>query len=164
MAGGVGALAMAALYVAAMFVGSRAAERQVRDLAVERGWHVERVAAMPMPADPLHRIVIAETATEYVFVPVDWLTQSPDTAGITTQPRGIVDPAVAAALSLPQLQGTRRWLRFPSYQVIAGNSGGVRVIIRDARFLVGTPHGYGVVAVIDLDRALKPIAGSRAAP
>ena len=159
-----GALVVAALYVATMYAGSRAAERQVRDLVVQRGWIVERVAAMPVPGDPFHRTVIAEAATQYVLIPVTWMTRAVDTAGITTEPRGTMNPVVEAALSLPRLQGTRRWLRFPSYQVIAGNDGGFRVIIRDARFSVGTGPGYGRVAEVELDRTLKEKARSPATP
>ena len=53
-----GALALAGLYIAMMYAGSRIAEQQVRELARARGWAVEQVAAMPVPAEPLRRSVI----------------------------------------------------------------------------------------------------------
>ena len=53
-----GALAPAGLYIAAMYAGTRIAERQVRELARARGWAAEQVAAMPVPAEPLRRSVI----------------------------------------------------------------------------------------------------------
>jgi len=53
------------------------------------------------------------------------------------------------------VQGTRRWLRFPSYEV-QRRRGGYRVLVRDARFSIGNRTGFGVVAVIDLDGELHP--------
>jgi hypothetical protein len=154
-----GALALAGVYIATMYAGSRSAERQVRELALERGWAAEQVAAMPVPAEPLRRSVIVVTAGRYLFVPVTW-TVGP-AAGIepTSFDRGTHDPAVDAALAAPFVQGVRRWLRFPSYEVLPLPNGGRRVIIRDARFAIGNRPGFGVVAIVDLDAALTPRPG-----
>jgi inner membrane protein len=151
------ALVVAAIYVATMYGGSRAAERQVRALAAERGWQVDRVAAMPVPTEPTRRVVIAETPTRYLLIPLDWTRGPAPDVELTVVERGAPHPAIEAALSLPTLQGTRRWLRFPSYEVVPGPNGGYRVIIRDARFSVGTPKGFGVIATVDLDRSLRPV-------
>ena len=152
-----GALVIAAIYVATMYGGSRAAERQVRALAAERGWQVDRVAAMPVPLEPTRRVVIAETPTRYLLVPLDWTHgPSPDVEPTVVE-RGAPHPAIEAALGLPTLRGTRRWLRFPSYEVVPRPNGGYRVIIRDARFSVGAPSGFGVIATVDLDRSLRPV-------
>jgi hypothetical protein len=156
-----GALALAGLYIGVMFAGSRLAERQVRQLARQRGWAVEQVAAMPVPADPLRRSVIVVVPEGYLFVPVTWTRgPSPDVEP-DVFPRGTDDPAVDAALAAPFVQGVRRWLRFPSYEVIGIADGGRRVIIRDARFAVGSRPGFGVIAIVDLDRALTPRPGPR---
>lgn len=154
------AIVLAGVYIAVMFAGSRLAERQVRELARARGWAVEQVAAMPVPAEPLRRSVIVVSADRYLFVPVTWTTGP--AAGIepTVFERGAQDPAVEAALAAPFVQGVRAWLRFPSYEVTPLPDGGQRVIIRDARFAIGNRPGFGVIAIVDLDAALVPRPGS----
>jgi inner membrane protein len=154
------ALVVAAVYIGAMYGGSRAAERQVRALAAHRGWQVDRIAAMPLPAEPTRRVVIAETPTRYLLVPLDWTRGPAADVEPAVVERGAPHPAIDAALSLPTLQGTRRWLRFPSYEVVPGPGGGYRVIIRDARFSVGTARGFGVIAIVDLDQQLRPVVKS----
>jgi len=154
-----GALALALLYIATMYGGSRIAERQVRTFAAERGWQVGRVAAMPVPTEPTRRVVIAETADQYMLVPVDWTRGPAANVAPVVVERGAPHPAIDVALGLPTLHGTRRWLRFPSYEVVAEPNGGYLVIIRDARFSVGTPKGFGVVATVHLDRMLRPLPG-----
>jgi inner membrane protein len=155
----VAALGVAALYIAGMFAGSRIAERQVRVLARARGWAVEQVAAMPVPAEPLRRSVIVVSPGRYLFVPVNWTTGPEPGVEPTVFERGPEDPAVAAALSAPFVQGVRRWLRFPSYEVTPLRDGGRRVIIRDARFAIGSRPGFGVITIVDLDAALVPRPG-----
>jgi inner membrane protein len=156
-----GALVLAGVYISVMFAGSRLAERQVRELARARGWAVDQVAAMPVPAEPLRRSVIVVSADRYLFVPVTWTTGP--AAGIepTVFERGARDPAVEAALAAPVVQGVRAWLRFPSYEVTPLPDGGTRVIIRDARFAIGNRPGFGVIAIVDLDAALVPRTAPR---
>ncbi len=149
-------VALAAAYIAAMVAGSRLAEQQVRELARARQWDVDRVAAMPLPARPLHRQVIAVTPSAYLFVPVNWIRGVAADVTPEQSPRGTYDAVVAAALEAPFVQGVRRWLRFPSYEVQHARDGGFRVIVRDARFSIGTRPGFGVVAVVDLDARLIP--------
>ena len=153
------ALAVASLYIGVMFGGSRLAERQVRELARDRGWAAELVAAMPVPAEPLERTVIVVSGDRYLFVPVTW-TRGPD-AQIepTVFERGAKDPAVDAAMAAPFVQGVRAWLRFPSYEVRPLPNGERRVIVRDARFAIGNRPGFGVIAIVDLDAALVPRPG-----
>lgn len=153
------ALIVAAAYVGAMTAGSRLAERQVRQLAANRGWVFEQVASMPVPVEPLRRMVIVVTADRYLFVPVDWVRGPAPGVQPTIVSRGARDPVVDAALAAPFVQGVRGWLRFPSYEVAALADGGYRVIIRDARFAIGNLPGFGVVAIVDLDRALTPRPG-----
>jgi inner membrane protein len=156
-----GALVLASVYIAVMFAGSRLAERQVRDLARARGWAVEQVAAMPVPAEPLRRSVIVVSADRYLFVPVNWTTGPAAGSEPTIFERGARDPAIEAALGAPFVQGVRAWLRFPSYEVTPLPDGGTRVIIRDARFAIGNRPGFGVIAIVDLDAALVPRPGPR---
>jgi inner membrane protein len=153
------ALVAAAAYVGLMIGGSRLAERQVRELAHRRGWSWSQVAAMPVPAEPLRRTVIVVTADRYMFVPVNWLEGPPADIEPAVFPRGAHDPVVEAALAAPFVQGVRRWLRFPSYEVRPLPDGGHRVIIRDARFAIGNRPGFGVISIVDLDRELAPRPG-----
>ncbi|MEI6666829.1 MAG: metal-dependent hydrolase [Acidobacteriota bacterium] len=153
----IGALLAAALYVGLMYAGSRVAERQVAALAAQRGWIAGRIAAMPVPAEPTRRVVIVETATQYLLVHVDWVRGPRADSDPAVIERGAPHPAIQAALDLPSLQGTRRWLRFPSYQVVPAANGAWLVIIRDARFSVGTPTGFGVIATVLLDRQFRPL-------
>jgi inner membrane protein len=153
------ALVVAAAYVGVMIGGSRLAERQVRDLAHRRGWAPSQVAAMPVPAEPFRRTVIVVTPRQYMFVAVNWLSGPAPDEEPTIFLRGTHDPVVEAALAAPFVQGVRRWLRFPSYEVLPLTDGGHRVIIRDARFAVGNRPGFGVISIVDLDRALTPRPG-----
>ena len=162
-------VALAALYIATMYAGSRLAEDAVRNRAAMSGWQPVRVAAMPVPVDPFGRVVIVDTPTRYILVPIRLTSllgvfRGARDVAIADRPetiaKGPSHPAIDAALSLPRLQGTRRWLRFPSYEVNARPDGGYTVIIRDARFSVGTPPGFGVIAVVELDAALKPVTSS----
>jgi inner membrane protein len=152
------AAVLAAVYIALMIAGSRIAEHRVAELARARHWTVDRIAAMPVPAQPLRRQVIAVAATEYFFVPMNWTQPlAPDTEPARAS-RGAYTDVVAAALDAPEIQGVRRWLRFPSYQEIARPDGTYLVIVRDARFAIGNRAGFGVVGMIDLDASLKPVA------
>ena len=155
----VGALIIAGVYIATMLAGSRLAERQVRAIAASQGWTVSEVAAMPVPADPLRRMVIAVEGDRYRFVSLNWLTRRVTPAEPSTAERGLRTPAVEAALAAPFVQGVRNWLRFPSYEVRPLGDGGSRVIIRDARFSIGNLPGFGVITIVDLDRALRPRPG-----
>jgi inner membrane protein len=153
------ALVAAGAYIALMFGGSRAAERQVRHLAHGRGWDATQVAAMPVPAAPLERMVIVVSGDRYLFVPVTW-TRGPDPAAEPTVfERGAADPAVRAARAAPFVRGVREWLRFPSYEVTPLPNGERRVIIRDARFAIGNRPGFGVIAIVDLNADLVPRPG-----
>lgn len=147
----------AAAYIATMIAGSRMAEARVRELAQQRQWTVSTVAAMPVPAQPFRRQVIAVTPGEYLFVDMAWYAEIPAGLEPTRASRGSYDAVVDAALNAPSVQGVRRWLRFPSYGVSARPDGSYRVVIRDARFAVGNRPGFGVVATVDLDKNLSPV-------
>jgi inner membrane protein len=153
------ALALSLFYICAMIAGSRIAEYHVRHLAAIRHWPATRVAAMPVPGQPARRHVIVEVPGEYLFVDVGWMAGVEPAVEPERRPRGAIDARVEAALRAPFVQGTRSWLRFPSYEVVPGPAGGHRVYIRDARFAVGNLPGYGIVATIDLTPELVPSQG-----
>jgi inner membrane protein len=148
-------LLLASLYIGTMVAGSRIAERQVRALGAERGWVIDNVAAMPVPMEPCTRQVIVVEPDRYLFLPFNWVTGPPAGVVPVSQPKGGFDPVVSSALTAPGVQGTRRWLRFPSYEVQRRRDG-YRVFVRDARFSIGNRPGFGVVAVIDLDANMQP--------
>ena len=154
-------LVVAAVYIGAMIVGSRIAERQVRAMARDGRWRVGEVAAMPVPVDPLRRMVIAVEPERYRFVSLNWLTGRIDATDPSTVERGAESPEVNVALAAPFVQGVRGWLRFPSYEVRSLPGGGARVIIRDARFSIGNRPGFGVIAIVDLDATLAARPGPR---
>ena len=67
---------------------------------------------------------------------------------------GPPSPTVQAALNSPGIQGMRRWLRFPSYEV--ETIGDIyRVIIHDLRYSRMQRTGIGT-AVVELDRNFEP--------
>jgi hypothetical protein len=103
--------------------------------------------------------VIVVTPGQYLFVAVNWLSGPAPDVEPTVFLRGTHDPIVEAALAAPFVQGVRRWLRFPSYEVLPLRDGGHRVIIRDARFAIGNRPGFGVISIVDLDRSLTPRPG-----
>jgi len=164
----IGGIVLALAYIASMYTGSRLAEDEVRNWAALSGWRPLRVAAMSVPVESFRRVVIVDTPTRYVLVPVRWINLIGSDRVVDEVLRfapefiekGPPHPAIDAALRLPELQGTVRWLRFPSYEVSARPDGGYQVIIRDARFTIGTPQGFGVIAVVQLDRNLKPLTSS----
>jgi inner membrane protein len=152
------AAVVTAIYIGLMIAGSRIAERRVIELARVHHWQVDRVAAMPVPAQPFRRQVIAVGRSEYLFVTMNWTKTLDASTAPERASRGTYDPVVAAALDAPRMQGVRRWLRFPSYQATVRPDGTHQVIVRDARFAVGNRAGFGVVGIVDLDASLKPIA------
>jgi len=152
---------VAVAYIGARVAGSWIAERQALRVAAERGWTVERVAAMPLAAQPLRRDVIVVTPDRYEFVPVNWVRGPVAGARRRSLARGERGAVATAALRAPFVSGVSRWLRFPAIEVRPLPAGGHRVIVRDARFAVGTPDGFGVVAIVDVDGAMVPTPGPR---
>ena len=60
-------------------------------------------------------------------------------------------PIVRAALESPDIQGTRRWLRLPSYDV-QELADGYRVTIRDLRFARRARSGLGPsIGIVQVD-------------
>ncbi|HJO38514.1 MAG: metal-dependent hydrolase [Vicinamibacterales bacterium] len=149
----VACLGAVALYAGAMVVGSRVAAGQADRWLASRG--VEAVSSMagPVAGNPFARDIIASTGDRYHFVLVDWLSDRPIQLSDESVPIGEVGPIVRAALAAPDIQGTRRWLRFPIYTV-EPDADGYRVTIRDMRFARRAPAGLGVIE-IDLTNDLR---------
>jgi inner membrane protein len=141
------AIVLSVVYIGAMVGISRTAERHVADLARARAWPLARITALPVLADPFSRQVIAETPTDYVVFDTHF--------GVVSDlvphhiDRGVYTDLIARALDARSVQGVKGWLRFPSYEVQFTRAGGQRVVIRDARFIVGSLPGFGVVGIVD---------------
>jgi len=149
-----GLVAMA-LYVGAMWAGSRAAGRQATRWLSEQGERVEAAVTLPLPGRVLGREVVVLTAAEYHFVSVDWRAPAPRES-TPPRPRRPPDAAVRAALASPSVAGFRNWLRLCDWEVRA-EDGGQRVILRDLRYAREAEAGFGVASV-RLDAEGRPLS------
>ena len=149
------ALALAALYVAAM-VGSSAYTSGLAEAEFEaRGVPVYDSLASPIPGNPLARDGLVASSDEYRFFAIDLLARP--SFSETHAPVAIEDPdaIVTAALAAPEVRGFRNWMRFPTWEV-RRQGDGWRVILRDLRFAsIDAEEGFGV-AVVVLDEDLQP--------
>jgi hypothetical protein len=151
------ALVVAALYVVAMLVSNRFAERQASRWLRAQGLEATVVMVGPVPARPLAREVIARTADHYHFVELAWT--GPVLVRVTHPPIAIGDddPVAQAALRAPAVRGLRTWLRFPAFEVET-TAWGHRVTIRDVRYArheTERPTTLGL-AVVELGPDLEP--------
>jgi inner membrane protein len=143
------------LYMVAMLVGSRLAERQVAEWMRQQGTEPERIVASPLPANPFTRDVIALVPGRYEFIELDWLAGEAGRFRIShpSLPREAPTPIVQAALEAPEVRGFVSWLRFPTYRV-EEQADGYRVVLQDVRYS-RTRSGIGT-EVVELDRQLRP--------
>ncbi len=146
-------LAIVVAYVVANVIGTHIARGQAERWLARQGISgVTDIMAAPLPANPFVRDVVAVTDDGYHFVEIDWFAEDRfrvSHPSVSNGPPGLI---VEAALMAPEVQGMRRWLRFPSYEVQA-IAGGYRVIIRDLRYSRARQTGIGM-AVVDLNRDL----------
>ena len=153
-----GLLIATVLYVAFMFAGARLTTMHARSHLSADGVEVRQVMANPLPARPLIRKGVAASSTHYYLFEVNWMR--PGSFGLTWDPVPIEPPdrIAEAALSAPDVQGLRGWMRFPAYEVRRLDEGW-RVFIRDLRFVhpeQESSPGIGM-AVVDLDEELRVI-------
>jgi len=153
-----GLLIATVLYVAFMFAGARLTTMHARSHLSADGVEVRQVMANPMPARPLMRTGVAASSTHYYLFEVNWMR--PGSFGLTWDPVPIEPPdrIAEAALSAPDVQGLRGWMRFPVYEVHTQGDGW-RVFIRDLRYVhpeQESSPGIGM-AVVDLDEELRVI-------
>ncbi len=150
-------VALVFAYIAAMVAGTWIARGQAERWLAGRGVTVTDITelmAAPLPANPFVRDVIAVTPDRYYFLEIDWLADEMFRVSYPSLPNGPPGPIAEAALRAPEVQGMRRWLRFPSYEVETTEEG-YRVIIRDLRYSRIQRTGIGT-AVVELDRELAP--------
>jgi inner membrane protein len=126
------ALAVAALYIAAMVGGARVARAHVID-AWRAGHGSDPVALMvgPVPVTPFQRDVIVDAGDRYELGTFRWFP-----ARVTfdeTVPKNDGDPRVLRARDAPNIRGILVWSRFPFWR-FEPVPGGTRVSVSDARF------------------------------
>ena len=134
------------VYIVAMIAGSRLADTQARQWLADRNIEAEIAMAGPIAVNPFVRDIVASTGERYHFLVVNWLSDAPIRESGPSVAIGERGPIVRAALESPDIQGTRRWLRLPSYDV-QELADGYRVTIRDLRFARRARSGLGIVQV-----------------
>lgn len=150
-------LALLALYVVLMVIGSRTAESRAAAWARGRGSVVENVVANPLPARPWQREVIIVTPERYLFFELSLLNDEALRQSDPPMPRlDARDPIVAAALEVPSIRGFRNWMRLPSARTEA-LADGHRVFLYDVRYARSGAEAEGGIgrAVVELDRSLQ---------
>jgi len=152
-----GCLLSMAAYTVTMVLMGRIAAHQAEGSLRAAGVKPTQVVAMPLPANPLRRDVVAVTPGRYYFLRVDWLATPRITESSPSLGRVPMTNVIEAALAAPQVRGLRTWLRFPSYEV-HDTGDGHRVTIRDVRFWRqdGVDRGGLGIATVELDRNLTP--------
>ena len=133
------------VYIAAMRSGSVVARERARAWLAARDVVPVTLMAGPLPLDPWRRDVIVGLADRYEFLVVD-LRNGEISAGGSTLRRGDEHPAVAVALSNPEVRGFRTWMRYPSFDV-AETATGVHVLMRDVRYAREGERGFAVAEV-----------------
>ena len=134
------------VYIAAMIAGSRLAGTQARQWLADRSIEAEIAMAGPIAVNPFVRDIVASTGERYHFLVVNWLSDAPIRESGPSVAIGERGPIVRAALESPDIQGMRRWLRLPSYDV-QELADGYRVTIRDLRFTRRARSSIGIVQV-----------------
>ena len=140
------------VYISSMALGSQVAKTQVRQWLHAEGIPLNKIMAGPVPANPFVRDVVVQGPHRYYFLQVNWLAADQIRPTSPSIAIGDKSPVVQAALRAPHIQGTRHWMRFPTYQIEQTTSG-YEVIISDARYS-RRPGGLGTIRVA-LDHQLN---------
>lgn len=139
------ALAVAAVYVAAMLASNVAARREVRAGLVRAGRpEATRFMVTPVFANPLRREVVIDLGHRYEkgFLRFGPLPQfRPAGYGVN---KGFDLPEARQVLQLPRAQAFLRWSRFPFLQVSPARPRN-GVWINDYRYASAGPYGWSAV-------------------
>ena len=135
-----------------MVLGSTLARTQVQQWLAHEGLSARKIMTGPVPANPFARDVVVQGADRYYFQRVDRLATDRIRPHDPSIAIGDNNAIVEAASTAPHIQGTRHWLRFPTYEVEI-TTDGYQVIISDARFSRRL-RGFGTVRV-NLDHQLN---------
>jgi inner membrane protein len=141
-------LVVAAVYVVAMLVSAQAARNVVQETwRAERGRDARALMVGPLPVTPLHKQVIVDAGDHYETGTFAWfprrVTFDPD---VVPKRDGL--PSVLVARNSDQrMRGMLVWSRFPFFAVDPA-PGGVRVTVRDMRFLFLGRGGFAVAVFV----------------
>jgi len=149
------ATATIVMYIGTMLMGTRLAETQARRYLESQGLVAEAVAAMPLPAQPFSRDVVARIGNQYHFFTLRWAFSPHIKVSHPPIPMGERSAVIQAALADPAIAGAANWLRYPAFEETETDFG-YRVTIRDVRYSRSGISSIGVVSV-DLNRRLEPI-------
>ncbi len=150
------ALVLAALYIAAMLSETAYTRAMATTAFEERGMSVQNVLSSPAPGNPFARDGVVEGRSEYRFFEINLLADTPLVEIKEPVPIEASNPAIEAALALPQVRGFRNWMRYPHFEARRLDDGW-RVFLRDLRYaeIDDDEEGFGV-RVIELDEDLEP--------
>ena len=149
-------LPLLAVYIGSMLWGSRHARNQTSEWLRARGMHADAVVAMPLPARPHKREVIALVNNSYHYFETSAFGDQVPRPTHAPLHRGQRDtPAVQAALTAPHVQGFLKWVRLPAFAERKTRAG-YEVTLLDARYAQSPATRLGRNAV-DLDDKLRVI-------
>ncbi len=136
-------------YILSMLGLGLATERRIEAAYTRQtGAPPRRVMAAPVPANPLRRWVVIETADrliagEYRWIRGGWQQLDQDFPTLAT---GMGIPAVHQAAVSARGRGFLRWARFPTY--VPADRGGVPVVVLiDVRYATDPDARFGTVAI-----------------
>lgn len=148
------ALALVVVYVGAMGVAGRLAERRAASEIVARGFpRPDRVLANPVFANPFRRHIIFATKDAYGFGDFRWLPTPRLTLRSPLVATGMSDPAIArAARHDKRVADFLYWSRYP-FAIVRRRAGGSDVALGDARYDDSPEDGRFVVRAFVADQA-----------
>jgi inner membrane protein len=131
------ALAAVTLYIALMIAGSRIAHQAAVQHLAAGGIDARRIMAGPVFVNSFRRELIIDEIVQYRFGTVRLAPGIPVSLADSLA-TNLVDPLAVAASGRDPFRGFLYWSRFP-YFVIASDTAGETIELRDARFRLERP-------------------------
>jgi inner membrane protein len=140
-------LAVACLYIVAMFGSARAARTIVLE-TWQRAYGTPPKAIMvgPVPVNPFRKAIIADAGDHYRRGDFAWFPANTVFADATVR-KNDDRPAVRAARSHRRVAGILVWARFPFWE-LTPEADGTRVTVRDMRFPALGRGGFSATTTI----------------
>lgn len=142
----VGAVSAVSIYILALGVVSRWAERSVLDEMGARGLVVQRLMVGPVPVTPFVRDVVVQTAEGYRYGRMYLWPELELELEPRTLPLLDDSPVVRAAIASPSVRGFMNWARFP-FAEIEETATAYTVYLSDARYTRRRGSGFGSARV-----------------
>jgi inner membrane protein len=105
------------IYVFGMFLAGQLARPVVAREALEAGIPVARQMVAPIPIDPLRKIAVVDTGTDYRSGLFTWVPYPTVDFGSRVELKNASDPAAVAAGNTPEGRRFLSWARFPVYRI-----------------------------------------------